>query len=489
MHRLLPRLGDWLFTCVFAACMFVGQRMLNTDSDLGRHLTLGTYMLDARSIPTRNILSSTMASQPRPPYEWLAQILFAVSNRLLGLDGVVLLSSVVIATAFYVVFADSFERSRMPLLALAMSSWAAIASSLHWLTRPHIFSFLLFALWIRSLESVRRNAPAASWHLPALMLIWANTHGGFVFGFLAWAAYLAGSICEAHRSRGLSQVTSRLLIAGVVSLVASTITPAGWNNWQAVLENRSFYILGQTAETTMPALADVATWPFFCLLALAIVLLFSERSRTDPAHALLLIGLGASSLAVARNIPFFVIAAAPVLSDLMGVLLGHVPPWSRIEQQFANLEARFVGFILPAIVTIVTACSVAYRDKTQGGQIFGYNSRTYPVAAVAWLQDHEIEGNMLNDINWGGYLLYELWPAKRVFIDSQTDFYGESFVRTYEATVLGLPGWEDTLAQYDVAWAILPSSSPLATLLASNSAWTIAFEDDTASIFCRVPPR
>ena len=82
LRRLLFRLSDLVFISVFVGCLLIGSRMLNTDGDLGRHLALGTYMLNTRSIPVNDVLSYTRSGDARPPYEWLSQIAFAIANRL-----------------------------------------------------------------------------------------------------------------------------------------------------------------------------------------------------------------------------------------------------------------------------------------------------------------------------------------------------------------------------------------------------------------------
>ena len=68
---------------------------------------------------------------------------------------------------------------------------------------------------------------------------------------------------------------------------------------------------------------------------------------------------------------------------------------------------------------------------------------------------------MFNDFNWGGYLLYRLWPNQRVFIDSQSDFYGEAFTRQYAAVLAGSDDWQGILNQYSVNWIIIPPGTGL----------------------------
>ena len=61
---------------------------------------------------------------------------------------------------------------------------------------------------------------------------------------------------------------------------------------------------------------------------------------------------------------------------------------------------------------------------------------------MIYLEDNQPEGNMFNYFTWGGYLLFELWPEKPVFIDGQTDFYGETFTRQYEQVITLDDGWQ-----------------------------------------------
>src|SRR5512134_79686 len=107
----LPRFADLVFIAIFFSALASGGQMLSIDSDLGRHLTLGNYILDQRVIPTRDLFSHTLLKSPRPPYEWLSQVLFALADRLLGLDGVILFTAIIIAITFTLTFSFANRRS------------------------------------------------------------------------------------------------------------------------------------------------------------------------------------------------------------------------------------------------------------------------------------------------------------------------------------------------------------------------------------------
>lgn len=480
-----PRLRDIIFIALFVGALLTGPRMLNTDSDLGRHLTIGSYILNTHQIPTHDLLSFTMASQPRPPYEWLAQVLFAIAYRLLNLDGVVLLTALVIAGTFVIVFADSIRRSHTPLIALLLTIWAALASSLHWLVRPHIFSFLFFAIWVGLLERFRKREKVALWVFPALMLIWVNTHGGFVFGLLAWLAYFAGWMWEYFRKSVTWKIGKQLLLLGGMSLISTVITPDLWHNWNAILNNNSAYILSRTVETMPPDFNSPGIWPFAGLLSLAVILWFLRIKEVKASHSFLLLGLALMSLVVARNIPFFVIASAPILSDWIKQTLAKFNYWLRIEESFANINQTLRGFFWPLVIFLIGTGIFTYHYVETQNTINQFNAQAYPVLAADWMDKHPMQGNTFNDFNWGGYLLYRLWPGQRVFIDSQSDFYGEALTRQSEEILNGEQNWEAKLSQYNVTRIIVPRDEGLVRAAEKSTDWKIAYEDNVAIIFVR----
>jgi len=106
----------------------------------------------------------------------------------------------------------------------------------------------------------------------------------------------------------------------------------------------------------------------------------------------------------------------------------------------------------------------------------------FPVAAVNWMEDNPLEGKGFNHFPWGGYLLYRNWPEQLVFIDGQTDFYGEELTREYEQIITLREGWEKVLDFYDIQWALMPVESALVNALESRPNWKIVYQDSTAVI-------
>lgn len=486
IQRIKPCLSDLVFIAALFIALASGRQMLGIDSDLGRHLTIGNYILDERLIPTRDLLSHTRAGLSRPPYEWLSQVIFAAANRLLGLDGVILLTAAVIAAAFALVYRFANRRSQAPVLALTIVFLAMGASSLHWLPRPHIFTFLLLAIWVELLDQFSDGKPVNWYIFPVLMILWSNLHGGFIFGILAWIAYFAGWVWDTRRKKSEMRVGRRLLTVGVTSAIATIITPGLWRNWEAVLNNRSSYILNRTVETMRPNLTEASVLPYTLLLFLAILLFTLTRKTSKPGQVFLLGGLGIMSLLMARNIPLFAIACTPILAELGAGILLRTGIWTQVEARFAGFGSISGQFIWSILAGLLAIAYFSYYNFRNGVSVHQFDPVIFPVYAVNFLEANPQNGRMFNEFNWGGYLQYRLGMQYPVFIDSQSDFYGEKLIREYDQILNADGNWRELLSDYSVDWALIPVQSALAGQLEEHPGWEIAYKDGTAIIFLRL---
>lgn len=497
---LLPGLGAIVWMAVFLGVIGLGPRMMNIDGDLGRHLTIGRYILSAGHIPTTDLFSHTLYGQALTPHEWLAQVIFAVAYQGLGLSGVVVVCALVIASTFWLVFRRAQSTSRTVLLAVGVTVLAMAASSLHWLTRPHVFTFLMLALWIDSLERLRIGYLRSWWRLPVLMLLWTNLHGAFIAGFVVWGIYGFGLAWDIVWSRSLSRIPDRFirfyLLAGLVSLLATFVNPVGpvlWGTSLGYIGNR--YLVGHTAEYLPPNFHDPSTLPFLAMIGVTTCVFGLSGRKLMAEKVFLLSAWMLMALYSVRNVPLFAIVAAAPLAGLMSrwatdavrqrSFLGR---WLVLEDRLLQVETQLRGVLWPVILVglvVIGLYGGAALDFSGAGDRF--DARVFPVAAVDWMQSHPPEGQGFNYFPWGGYLLYRLWPEQRVFIDGQTDFYGEELTRQYEQVLTLSQGWEQVFRQYHIRWVLMPADEPLTSHLKDSPGWQVDYQDETAVLLVMVP--
>lgn len=477
---LLPRFQDIIFVSILIAGMLFGSKLFNLDGDLGRHITVGDYILANKTIPTHDIFSHTRFGQPMTPHEWLAQVIIALGHKVLSLGGAVLITAIIIACSFVLVYQDSLQRSNMPFLSLGLTVLAAAASSIHWLARPHIFTFLYLAIWTYCLESIQGNKKIPVWAFGVIMLLWANTHGAFIAGFVVWGAYITGHVLESLIQKHQHETKLRTwLYIGVLAFIATLINPDGihlWGTSFGFIGNT--YLVSHTQEYLSANFQLPGTWPFLAIISLSILILCLKNHRLSISHGLLLTGWTVMGLYSARNIPLYAIIVAPILTEASAKLLQGTS-WESIEINLLKIENSIRG--MPWLILSMGLAILLLR--TQALQSYNtYDPSTFPVKAVDWLIENPQEGRIFNQFTWGGYLLYREWPDRLVFIDGQTDFYGEKFTREYEQIVSLSGDWNSVLKKYKITLAIIPTYSPLKTALLQLEGWAIIYQDNTSTI-------
>ena len=112
----------------------------------------------------------------------------------------------------------------------------------------------------------------------------------------------------------------------------------------------------------------------------------------------------------------------------------------------------------------------------------------FPLRAVAFLQTHP-PGRIFNHYDWGGYLVWRLYPSTPVFIDGRADLYGEKFMDQFAETYRFKGTWQQTLQNWNIDTVLVPVDSALATGLRNSAGWSISYEDTQAIVFTATASR
>ena len=115
----------------------------------------------------------------------------------------------------------------------------------------------------------------------------------------------------------------------------------------------------------------------------------------------------------------------------------------------------------------------------------GEHWTTYPKGAVEFMRARRVSGRVWNDVNVGGYLIWHLHPACRVFMDPRLEHvYSAEQMDDYAKASAALPGWEMILEKYGPDYLLLPVDSPLASAAASG-AWKAVYRDPDQVLLSR----
>jgi len=483
---LFPRLQDIIFVAAFYLILLLGTNLIR-DGDPGRHITLGKYMIENRTFLTKDLFSYTIYSKPIAVHEWFSEIIYGASYMLMDLNGVILVAALILSITFVLIYRELTEREAPRLLAFGLTIWAIFITMIHWLARPHLLSYISLALFAPLIGKIYRGKEVSLWLIAVVMLFWANSHGGFIYGFATWGAYFVGWIIENRNMVVMwtSPIFKRLLMAGGVSFLVTLINPAGWGLWKISVGYASQkYFSDRISEWQSADFHSPGAWPFLAFVAILLLISLRSNKSLPLGEAFLIIGFTALGIYSVRSIPPFAIAVVPLTGTLFKPYFEKIPILLRINQQIETLEHNLRGIVWPVVVVSLCAILLATGTNLDAAQTgYHFNEKEFPVEAVNWLEENPLPGHMFNFFRWGGYLIYRLWPDQLVFMDGQTEYFGEDLTRQHDQILNALDGWEQAVEEHEITWMIVPTDSRIALLLENTTTWKTLYRDDLTVIF------
>jgi hypothetical protein len=463
------------FAAILLLTWFTGEI---SDTDIWLHLMTGRHTLEHRALTVPDPFSFTSSiNSPNFPdeaktryfnltHEWLAQIVMYLIHSVAGFPGLVLVRAILLIVFCGLIGLMVWWRTAGFYRSLAAALAAGAVAINFQQSRPFLITFLFLAVTMAVMERRRWM-----WALPAVYLIWGNSHGGY---FMGWA--MIGAYClEALYRRQPWKEQRELWFVAVACFVASAINPNGLRVIEIMLRYRNSGIQSTNLEWQYPAFWEPSAYSFVLFGALLTMLL--SRAKTRPVDWILYFVFGAASLLAVRN---------TILMGLVGAVLMFVylPVWSGVEKY-----ARVAAVVLLAIVTWSNAHPFQLRAAEW----------MLPSGAADFLQTHQVSARIFNTYENGGYLVWRLWPLQKDFLDprglSEQAYldYGhvlnddplqgqsrEEILRKYGIEVIVMGGFD----RY--SGTIFRIAATLAS--PSQTEWKLVQADDKGVVFMRNPP-
>jgi hypothetical protein len=235
--------------------------------------------------------------------------------------------------------------------------------------------------------------------------------------------------------------------------------------------------------------------PFILLLLLTVLGLTRSGRRADFTDLALLAVWTILALLAGRNIAIFALVAVPIFVRYGTVAWQRqLEDWREVDWARPLLEAasrplgggRILGIVNWVLLALITlAALVKIYLPLAPGAVEKATRASLPVDAVAFVQSQRPPGPMFNSYNWGGYLLFTLWPDYPVFVDGRTDLYDDEFLREYLSIYVADDGWQELLDKHKIQLIIVEADSILAKFLRIDPVWREAYRDEMAVVYTR----
>ena len=331
----LPDVGDIIFFLMMYIMLFLRPGFVFADGSTGWHIFTGKMILESptHAIPTTDFMTYGIhAGKPWVAYEWLSDLVMALMVQLGGMNLLGVFVSGVIALIFLLLYERCRTEGCHFITALTITVLGALTSSVHWLARPHLFTFFGVFIFATVLEDrYRDKIKGVKFFLPLIlyMVIWTNAHPGFLIAFAMTGLYLVCSIINffifsdsTSRAKSIAKIRDNG-IALVAIVLATLVNPYGIKLYEYLSHylKSSQKILAATQEYLSPNFhSDFSPICLAILFGIGCVSLTTSKKRLTLPRLLLCLVFAFMSLTAVRHIPLFIIVALPAIAQLFSAV-------------------------------------------------------------------------------------------------------------------------------------------------------------------------
>ncbi|HUC66493.1 MAG TPA: hypothetical protein VMA53_13735 [Stellaceae bacterium] len=452
------------------------------DPDTYLHIAAGRWIIAHHALPLHDPFSHSMAGATWVAHEWLSELLLAFVYDRFGWPAVALLAALCFAGALALLTRRLLAHFE-PFSALIVVGASCALLLPHLVARAHVLAFPLLVVWSAGLISARDHSRAPPLWLLPVMTLWANLHGGFMFG-LALAGFFGAEAVLAAASWSERRVASwqwgRFILLAVG---AALCTPNGVDGLLLPFRIAAMPVLQQSfSEWMSPNFQRFDPLELWLLGMLGVGLALGLR--LPLTRLLLLLGLFHMALSHVRHADFVALVAPLAIAQSVGPQLAariRAAPPSSLGRWFlaAAKPAGSSGIVIALAVTMaISGATLLWPlQRADGPQT--------PGRALAAAEQMRLSGPVFNNESFGGYLVFSGVPT---FIDGRIEMYGDAFLKRYldaadgkESVLTGL------LDQYGITWTLLQPQDHAVEVLDHLPGWRRVYADRYAVIHVRQP--
>jgi hypothetical protein len=468
--RLIPGPADLVFMIVLGTLAIFGRYVLLNDPGTPWHLRLGREMLATGTVPRFDTLTFTREHASWVDQSWGFDVLLALVVDSRGWSAVIGLTALGLAALYAAMARDLIRDGTSPVVAVVVALLAYAISSIHFLIRPHLFTFAFVYLTFRACQKQHKDGGWAVAPVPLYTAVLANLHGGFVA-----LPVIVATAAVGHGISGAWDAARRrnLVTFGVVALAcagAALANPYGLGLYRHVGHLlfssgvTSLIVEYQPAPFGKPE-AKVLEWVLLAFVGLPVV---SARriERYQLAHVLVWLHLALTSI---RNAPFFALAAAPALATLLdGLPLALRTSWKPDDRP----SIWPAGATLSLLLLIMAGATLGGYDKTK-----------WPVGAFATLNYQPTAMRLFHEQDWGGLIAADCQPARQSYLDDRFELFGKEAIVEYVEVLTGGPVWDTVRDRDRIEMVWLRPDRGLAKRLLKEPGWEVLYRDEVSILF------
>lgn len=443
------------FTIIIMCSIF----LFNYGNDFYWHLKTGEYIIKNWKIPHTGIFSYYAVNNNLSwiSHEWLFELIIFIFQTVFSTYGAIIYiitSLVIFSFILWKLNRQNFIKYPFYTILWAIASMLILANKT--LPRPHLISYILFALTIFVAFETKKNKNNKIILLtPIISILWSNIHGGSSnLSYIIYIIFLLDSIRNKNKDLSI-----KYFVTTVLSISAIMINPHGIKMIFYPYQNMTYKIMLSCIDEWQSLNILSIDGIFYLLFMITIIyILFKNKKQANLLHIFLISIFVLLAIKSTRFMPYLLIVATSI-----------IPNYFQTSKFKVDNTPIFISVTLIFIIltTTIVIPNVNNSFKKISDDMINY------------LQEKE---NLVlyNSYNLGGYLIYKDIP---VFIDSRADIYIDC---NFSDVCQIEKGYQpDLLEKYNFNTLIIENKSRAYSYLKNNNNYELYIQDDNNSLFIK----
>ena len=407
----------WPFVvCLVAACCSVFTQN-QVDPDLWGHVRYGADMLQQQQVFDTDPYSYLSRGFPWFNHELLCELTLGFLEPRFGATSLIVWKWLMgIVTLSCIVWAHRNNRLKSVSIVL-IAVLVLLNIRMGWVVRPQVFTYMFLSLFALLMIEHDRGRPWVLWLAPPVMVIWTNSHGGFLVGLCILGIHVLfslGRILLRREAGWLRQIGSLSLVL-LVTTIAPMVSPYGLGllNW-----------LWDALTVPRPEITEWRPVPFWnmefasfkLLILISLGSIMATRRTRNWCQVAILALVGWQAFLHMRHVPLFAILAAYYVPEHLDDCVRRIRSWMVHRGGFSkantSLQCKYRIALIAVTLLFGVVCILQLRTIV-------VDRGVYPVSAFRYIEDRSLHGRMVTEFNWGQYCLYTFWPRILISVDGR----------------------------------------------------------------------
>ncbi len=476
----------------FVLIAVIATHSLNSiNQDIGRHLKSGQIIWEMKRVYKTNLFSFTEPNFPFINHHWLGEVVLFLLNGLVGLKGLIILKVGLIVATFGLIYQAIRKQ---------VGAWAFLIAGIFGIfvfssrtdVRPEIFSYLFLAIFLTAIFKAKYEKNYRwLYALPAIQLLWTNMHIYFALGPGLLFLFLIDRLIHKDSEFPMQRYLAIFLAASAVTLINPNFIKGALeplnilrNYGYSIEENQSIFLLQDFGIQ----LKDIFFFQISLVLLIVSFFIALKNHRTKITFEFLTATVF-SILAVMmiRNFGIYSLVFVPIAAlnlNSLSVLTLKLKAKLKI--------ACYSIFIICVLLFLSLVINNSFYQWLGNSKQFGLLIPNGSINGIRFIKQNNIQGPVFNNFDVGSLLIWQLYPAQKVFVDGRPEAYSvDFFEKIYKPMQEDPRLWQKYSELYKINYVFVDRNDitdwgrKFLYYISQNPDWPLIYFDANTAIFIK----